>query len=143
MGKAVEVRAKNTIKLDGAYHKPGDIVEVPEELARQLVLISGAAEYVGKAPAPPSAPEAPESPDSSEEPQESNAPLNIPEAIDELMNVEGVSKGVAQKLIDEGITSIVMLKEKTVEDLSAIKGIGKKTAKKIVKDAAQFEISEE
>lgn len=152
MAKLVEIRCVHTIKRDGKYHNAGATLTVPEEEASRLVLTEQAAAYVGKAPDPIQEPAKAKSPGPGTATGPASGGPDIPvklnaaakhAAIEELVQVAGVNKGVAKKLIDAGIHGVADLQKTDAENLIKIKGIGQKLADKILADAANFESSDQ
>jgi DNA-directed RNA polymerase alpha subunit len=60
------------------------------------------------------------------------------EIISELCNVDGISTEIAENLIDSGFTSINDVFNAEEEELIKIKGIGKKSAPKIIESAGDL-----
>lgn len=113
---------------DGKNHLPGDSVDIEDaKEAKRLVTLGVIT------------PAAPVQEDSS-----NNTGKNA-EAIEELMQIEGVTKEIAISLIDVGYSSIADVQKAKVDDLVAlkIKYVGKATAEKLIAYANDnFEVVE-
>jgi len=57
----------------------------------------------------------------------------------QLLDLPGIGKNIAGKLIESGIENLEKLKDTTLEQLTSIPGIGKKTAEKLIKISEQDE----
>ncbi len=65
------------------------------------------------------------------------------DALNKLMELEGVGKAKAKLLYDAGFTDINSIKKASVEEIAGIKGIGKKLADKIKTSADKMVTEEE
>lgn len=113
---------------DGKTHLPGETVVVEDQKeAKRLIALGVITPALAK-----------------QEESSSHNDKNA-EAIEELMQIEGVTKEIAVSLIDVGYSSIVDIQKAKVDDLVAlkIKYVGKATAEKLIAFANEnFEVVE-
>ncbi len=140
------------------FIRTGSVVTVPESIAAAWLKRKLAAPYTPPvappaAPAAPAAPQAPTAPEqdpeggpaapqapeegAQEEPTDA-APAPDAEAAPEerspveiMADLDGVEEELAGKLVDHGFTSLASVAEADIQSLTAVKGIGNATAKKI------------
>jgi hypothetical protein len=114
---------------DGKHHVPGDVVDIEDKKEAKRLTDLGVI-------APAIAAQAP-----------ANTGNNNPnaEAVEELMQIEGVTQEIAIALIDAGYACIADIQKAKADDVVAlnIKNVGKKTAEKLIAFANDnFEVVE-
>lgn len=134
----MKVVVLTAVRFSGTRYKAGDVFDIPDEFASGLIAIKAVAEVVG---------EVIEEPKSEALASESRNPILVEhddsEAIEELLQVEGMNRRTAEMLIGAGIDGIAALQEATLAQLCEIKGIKEATASKILANAIEgFQIEE-
>ncbi len=110
----MQVKLKVSAKIDGAWKKPGSVVELDDVEASGMIG-KKQAERTGS----PSV----------------GSGAGADDMIEDLISVDGIDDKLVGDLIDAGYTSIDKLSDARAEDLVAIRGIGAKTAEKIIDSA--------
>lgn len=134
--KMIKVECLRTIKSGGSWVKPGSRIELDEKTAKALNAITNpspvikvlsdvewAEELIAEGP--------------SEEELKENENREI--TLEEFSHIEAIDEGVAEAIYGLGITSLEALQAAAVEDLTPIKGVGKKTAQDIIDEANELE----
>jgi len=115
-----------TIIDDTGTHVPGDVIEIQDKNeADRLASLKAVVPVIA----------------------EKSASLNTDaaEAINELMEIEGVTQDIAIELIKNGLDSINKIQNASVENITSlkIKNVGKATAEKIIAYAIEnFEVED-
>lgn len=115
---------------DGKHHVPGDVVDIEDKKEAKRLTDLGVI-------APAIATQAPANTGNN---KNQNA-----EAVEELMQIEGVTQEIAIALIDAGYACIADIQKAKADDVVAlnIKNVGKKTAEKLIAFANDnFEVVE-
>lgn len=131
--KLYKLRLTKPVKLGEYWKDPGMTVKVDKKIAAEIVL-NKAGEFTD--------------PDESidtrtlknivKDGTSNGEEINRATIVSELCEIEGVSTEVAENLIDAGFLSVQDVAEANEEDLVKIKGIGKKSAPKIVESAEEI-----
>lgn len=111
------IKLKVLAKVDGEWKSPNSLVNLDDAEARKLIANKQAVDpnlfgNVNVAPA-----------------------SGVDSMIEELISVEGIDDKLVGDIIDAGYTSIEKLSDAIADDLVKIKGIGVKTAEKIIDSA--------
>lgn len=131
--KLYKIKLTKPAKIGGRWYKPSECVKVDKGIATDIISNKGG-EFTD--------------PDESFMPQKQTYvnPLNpgskktIDHAtiVSNLCDIDGISTDIAESLLEAGYTSITDIYDAEVEDLIKVKGIGKKSAEKIIDSACDF-----
>lgn len=132
----MKVVVLTAVRFSGTSYKAGDFFDLPDQFAPGLIAIKAVAEVVGEVVE-----------ESQPNTSESRNPILVEhddsEAIEELLQVEGMNRRTAEMLVGAGIDGIAALQEATLAQLCEIKGIKEATASKILANAIEgFQIEE-
>ena len=119
----MQVKLLVSAKVGGEWKKPGAVVELLDDEARRLFRLEAAQR--------PSVIEVGSSSDTYTR-------EDVDDMIEKLIEVEGVDNKLVGDLIDAGFTDVELLMNAEVNDLCQIKGIGKRTAERIIDSAAEL-----
>lgn len=113
------VRLLKSVKNDSGWHKPGAIVDLDSKEAADLIKRKAAVSM-----------------DSVE--NSTSIPVKDHEAIEALIEINGVDDVLAEELIKIGLDSVAKVFSASLEVLTQIRGIGDASAKKIVISAQEI-----
>jgi replicative superfamily II helicase len=119
-----------TMLHDGTHRLPGDVIDIEDKNEAKRLIDLGVVASVPTTPVASST---------------GNSKNRNAEAIEELMQIEGVTQEIAIALFDAGYVSIADIQKAKVETVVAlkIKNVGKATAEKLIAFANDnFEIVE-
>lgn len=119
----MQVKLLVSAKVDGEWKKPGAVVDLPDDEAKRMFRLNAAQR--------PSKVEVGNNSDTYTREE-------VDGIIEKLIEVEGIDDKLVGDLIDAGYTDVELLMNAEVADLCAIKGIGKKTAEKIIQSAGEL-----
>lgn len=115
----MRVKIMGLVIHDGVEYQPGTIADFEEDAAGRLVRLKAAV------------------PVENEETNDLDVD-DMADMAEQLCKIEGVNNEVAYNLIEAGFKTIQSVAEAVPEDLVSVKGIGKKSVKKIQESAEEL-----
>lgn len=129
-----KIKVTKSLKINGAWYDPDRCIKVNEDIASQIIL-NDAGEFTDPDQAIPKSKlrklqVSSMNPDSYSKGRE--------DIIAELSELDGVTVDIAENMVDAGFTSIEDVIRAEKEELISIKGIGSRSASKILNSANSF-----